>query len=64
LWLGVGVVDFDVVVVFGVVFFVCFVWFCVWGVGKKHAVLLRNLLKHLSNWPVMESSGCIVTTIQ
>ena len=35
------------------------------GVGEEeHAVLLRSLVKHLWNWPVIGSSGCIVTTIQ
>ena len=34
-----------------------------WG-EEKHVVLLLNLVKHLSNWPVVGSSGCIVTTIQ
>jgi len=32
--------------------------------GEKYVVLLRNRVKHLSNWPVIGSSGCIVTTIQ
>jgi len=39
-----------------------------WGVGgeeeEKHAVLLQNLVKYLSNWPVIGSSECIVTTVQ
>jgi len=32
--------------------------------GEKHAVLLLNRVKHLSNWPVIVSSGCIMTTVQ
>jgi hypothetical protein len=38
------------------------------GVGggweEKLAELLQNLEKHLSIWPVIGSSRCIVTTVQ
>ena len=33
-----------------------------WGGGgeEKHAEQIQNLVKHLSNWPVVGSSGCTV----
>ena len=34
------------------------------GGQEKHALQLRNFVKHLSNWPVIGSSGCTVTNIQ
>jgi len=34
------------------------------GGEEKHAVLLLNFVKHLSNWPVIGSAGCRVTTVK
>jgi len=42
-----------------------FKFYVFWGGGvENHAVLLLNVVKHLSNWAVIGSSGCIVTTVQ